>query len=57
MNRYEWYEGRIKGVGNRVSLCHVTARLKFSVKLNYISVVKHDLMQNEKRTTNCIIYE
>jgi hypothetical protein len=48
MNRYEWHEGRIKCVGNRVSLRHVTARMNFLVKLNYISVVKHNLMQNGK---------
>jgi hypothetical protein len=45
MNRYEWYEGRIKCIGNRVSLSHITARMNFLVKLNYISVVKHNLMQ------------
>jgi len=48
MNRYEWYESRIKCVGNRVSLRHVTARMNFLVKLNHICVVKHNLMQNEK---------
>jgi hypothetical protein len=48
MNRCEWYEGRIKCIGNRVCLRHVTARMNFLVKLNYISVVKHNLMQNEK---------
>jgi len=48
MNRYEWYEGTIKRVGNRVSLRHVTAFTNLLVKLNYVSAVKHNLMQNEK---------
>jgi hypothetical protein len=50
MNRYEWYEGRIKCVKNCVSLRHVTERMNFLVKLNYISVVKHNLIQNEKES-------
>ena len=47
LNR-EKYEGRIKCIGNRVCLRHVTARMNFLVKLNYISVIKYNLMQNEK---------